>query len=128
MFDAAVNSGPGQAIRWLQRAVGAADDGIVGPLTLVAVRRLEPEAMQARYNGLRLDFMTRLSTWDTFSRGSAHRSQSAGGRGMIAPAWLKPAAAAMVLAGAFAAGWGSPRAGAWASSWSSRHTNKPAQS
>src|SRR5690554_3243462 len=28
-FDAAVNSGPAQAARWLQRAVGAAPDGIV---------------------------------------------------------------------------------------------------
>lgn len=73
VFDAAVNSGPGQAIRWLQRAVGVADDGVVGPLTLAAVKRLEPEALQARYNGQRLDFMTRLSTWEVFSRGWARR-------------------------------------------------------
>jgi lysozyme family protein len=73
VFDAAVNSGPGQAIRWLQRAVGVADDGVVGPLTLAAVKRLESEALQARYSGQRLDFMTRLSTWDTFGRGWARR-------------------------------------------------------
>jgi lysozyme family protein len=73
VFDAAVNSGPGQAIRWLQRAVGVADDGVVGPFTLAAVKRMEPEALQARYSGQRLDFMTRLSTWDSFGRGWARR-------------------------------------------------------
>lgn len=73
VFDAAVNSGPGQAVRWLQRAVGVADDGHVGPLTLAAVARMDPEALQARYYGLRLDFMTRLSGWDAFGRGWARR-------------------------------------------------------
>lgn len=73
VFDGAVNSGIGQAIRWLQRAAGVADDGIVGPLTLAAVRRADTEAIQARYSGHRLEFMARLSTWDTFGRGWARR-------------------------------------------------------
>lgn len=73
VFDTAVNSGIGQAIRFLQRAVGVADDGVVGPMTLAAISRVEPEAVQARFNGQRLDFMTRLTTWDTFSRGWARR-------------------------------------------------------
>lgn len=76
VFDAAVNSGPGQATRWLQRAVGVADDGVIGPITLAAVRRLDPQALQARYNGQRLDFMTRLSTWEAFGRGWARRIAS----------------------------------------------------
>lgn len=73
VFDAAVNSGIGQAIRFLQRAVGVADDGVVGPMTLAAVRRRDAEAVQARFNGERLDFMTRLTTWDTFGKGWARR-------------------------------------------------------
>lgn len=73
VFDAAVNSGPGQAIRWMQRAANVADDGVVGPLTLAAVKRIDPEAIQARYSGIRLEFMTRLSGWDAFSRGWARR-------------------------------------------------------
>ena len=36
MFDAAVNSGPGQAVRWLQKALGVVEDGILGPKTLAA--------------------------------------------------------------------------------------------
>ena len=73
VFDGAVNSGIGQSIRWLQRSVGVADDGKVGALTLAAVKSIDPKAIQARYNGQRLDFMTRLSTWDAFSRGWARR-------------------------------------------------------
>lgn len=73
VFDTAVNSGIGQSIRFLQRAVGVADDGQVGPLTVNAVRRLDPEAAAARFNGQRLDFMTKLSTWDVFGKGWARR-------------------------------------------------------
>ena len=36
--DAAVNQGPARAARFLQRAVGAAPDGVVGPRTLAATR------------------------------------------------------------------------------------------
>lgn len=74
VFDAAVNSGVGTAIRWLQRAAGVADDGVVGPLTLAAIQRLDDtSALRARYSGHRLEFMTRLSTWDVFGKGWARR-------------------------------------------------------
>lgn len=73
VFDTAVNSGIGQAIRFLQRAVGVADDGVVGQLTINAVRRLDPEVVVARFNGQRLEFMTKLSTWDVFGKGWARR-------------------------------------------------------
>lgn len=74
LFDAAVNSGIGQAIRWLQRSVGVADDGVMGPLTLAAIQRLDDtSAIRARFNGHRLEFMTRLSTWDAFGKGWSRR-------------------------------------------------------
>ncbi len=73
LFDTAINSGIGQAVRFLQRAAGVADDGQVGPLTMRAVRALDEEALAARFNGHRLDFMTRLSTWDVFGKGWARR-------------------------------------------------------
>ena len=73
LFDTAVNSGIGQAIRFLQRAVGVADDGVMGAMTMSAVRRLDAESLAARFNGQRLEFMTKLSTWDTFGRGWARR-------------------------------------------------------
>lgn len=73
VFDTAVNSGIGQAIRFLQRAVGLADDGIVGPLTLATVGRWESEAVQARFNGQRLEFMSKLSNFDVFGKGWVRR-------------------------------------------------------
>lgn len=73
LFDAAVNSGIGQAIRFLQRAAGVADDGALGPMTLAAVQRMDVEALAGRFLGQRLDFMTKLTTWDTFGKGWARR-------------------------------------------------------
>lgn len=73
VFDCAVNSGIGQAIRFLQRAVGVADDGSIGPITLAAVRRVDAEALASRFLGQRLEFMTRLSTWEKFGKGWARR-------------------------------------------------------
>ena len=73
VFDAAVNSGPRQAIRWLQRAVGVRDDGIIGPITLGAVRAADPERLLRRVLAQRLRFMTGLSNWPAFGRGWARR-------------------------------------------------------
>ena len=73
LFDCAVNSGIGQAVRFLQRAVGVADDCQIGPLTLAAVQRIDQESLCAKFLGQRLDFMTRLSTWDVFGKGWARR-------------------------------------------------------
>lgn len=38
VYDFGVNSGPRRAVRYLQRIVGTADDGIVGPNTIALVR------------------------------------------------------------------------------------------
>lgn len=73
VFDAAVNSGPGQAVRWLQRALGVADDGRIGPVTLAAARVANGEALKAAILAQRLRFMTQLSNWPSFSRGWARR-------------------------------------------------------
>ncbi len=73
VFDAAVNSGIGQSIRFLQRAVGVADDGQVGPMTLAAILRRDPAEIVARFNAERLEFMTKLTTWPVFGAGWARR-------------------------------------------------------
>lgn len=73
VFDAAVNSGPAQAARWLQAAVGAKADGVIGPVTLAAVRQLPAQAVRARLSGARLDFMTNLPAWPAFGKGWARR-------------------------------------------------------
>lgn len=69
VFDAAVNSGPSQAIKWLQRAAGVTQDGVIGPRTLAAASAVTP----AKYSAIRLRFMTDLTTWSTFGKGWARR-------------------------------------------------------
>lgn len=73
IFDAAVNSGRGNAARFLQRALGIADDGIIGPITLQWASQVNPLYLVMWYSGERLSFMTRLSTWRTFGKGWVRR-------------------------------------------------------
>lgn len=69
VFDAAVNSGPAQAARWLQRAVGATVDGVVGVETLAAARKAEPTATIDSICDQRVRFMRRLRHYETFRIG-----------------------------------------------------------
>jgi lysozyme family protein len=76
VFDAAVNSGPGRSIRWMQTAVGAVADGAFGPATLRAVQHavgrdgVIPVIERAVSN--RLAFLRTLD-WITFGRGWQRR-------------------------------------------------------
>ena len=73
LFDAAVNSGPGQAIKWLQSAVGVKADGAIGPVTQQAVNMAAPQPTRQKMIGNRLRFMTQLANWPSFSKGWARR-------------------------------------------------------
>jgi lysozyme family protein len=75
-FDGAVNSGPGQSIKWLQRALGVKDDGAIGPQTIAAANAGNPDALRMRMLSQRLKFMAGLSNWPAFSRGWAIRIAS----------------------------------------------------
>jgi lysozyme family protein len=74
VFDAAVNSGGSQAAKWLQRALGVADDGVIGPKTLAAAHACP--AIASKFNGQRLRFMTDLANWPQFGKGWARRIAS----------------------------------------------------
>ena len=70
VFDLAVNSGPARAAKLLQRVLGVAEDGVIGPATLAAARRAaaatsDPGA-PARAPRLPAE---RLATWPVFGRG-----------------------------------------------------------
>ncbi len=73
VFDAAVNSGVRQAVRWLQGAAGVKADGVLGPVTLDAVRHADAHQLARRFAGLRLRFLAGLETWPDFGRGWARR-------------------------------------------------------
>jgi len=76
VFDAAVNSGPGRAARWLQAEVGAGVDGVVGDETIgqakIAMER-DARGLIDRYCDRRLAFMRRLKHWPTFGNGWSRR-------------------------------------------------------
>jgi len=78
VFDAAVNSGRRRAVLWLQEALGGiAVDGVIGPHTLRAARRVNDRAgMIARSCELRLTFLRGLATWPDFGRGWQRRVQA----------------------------------------------------
>lgn len=72
-LDAAVNHGIGNAVRWMQTAAGVAPDGHFGPITLAAVKAMNPSDLVLRFLAERLSFYTRLSTFNTFGRGWTRR-------------------------------------------------------
>lgn len=73
VFDAAYNHGIETAARFLQRAIGVADDGHFGPVSLAALNAMTVTDVLARFNAERLEFYTKLSTWQTFGKGWARR-------------------------------------------------------
>lgn len=73
VFDAAVNSGPRAAARWLQRVVGETEDGIVGPRTIQAASSIPAGRLIARFTAIRLEMLTTLPTWPAFGKGWVRR-------------------------------------------------------
>lgn len=75
VFDYAVNSGPEQAIKDLQRVVGAGVDGQVGEQTIALVcAAIDRPAdtvddVIVRYCDKRMSFLKTLRTWKTFGAG-----------------------------------------------------------
>ena len=77
VFDAAVNNGCGRAARWLQMAVGAVADGMIGDQTLAAVNAYlatrSGASLCAEFMAQRLVYMAALPTWHLFGLGWARR-------------------------------------------------------
>ena len=73
LFDFAVNSGIETAVRYLQRALGVADDGRWGPKSQAAADSTTESDTIMSLNAERLSYMTRLSNWPSASRGWARR-------------------------------------------------------
>lgn len=75
VFDGAVNSGPQQSIKWLQRALQVTRiDGVVGPATLAAIdNHPDHDQLVAAICDRRLAFLQALKTWSTFKNGWTSR-------------------------------------------------------
>lgn len=78
VFDAAINSGPGRAIKWLQACVKVEVDGVIGQKTLDAVTAFSDIDLVSDYNKRRLSFLLDLSTWEVFGKGWTNRISHVG--------------------------------------------------
>lgn len=76
MFDYAVNSGVGRAVKTLQSCVGVPADGGFGPKTMAAVAQFKGDTAKTLIEEVcdkRLDFLKSLKTWPVFGRGWERR-------------------------------------------------------
>lgn len=73
LWDFAVNAGKSRAIKELQQVVGVKDDGIIGPATIAAVKKLDINDVLLGLTAERLRFYTSLSTFETYGKGWVNR-------------------------------------------------------
>lgn len=77
VFDFGVNAGPNRAARYLQRMVGAKEDGVLGPKTLSLVeqhvRAKGRDMAVMEYQDRRRDYYKLLKTFPTFGKGWLRR-------------------------------------------------------
>jgi lysozyme family protein len=72
-YDLAVNSGVGRAAKYLQEIAGVTADGAIGPKSLEAIKACNPKELVDALCDMRLAFLKRLSTFDTFGKGWSRR-------------------------------------------------------
>ena len=76
LFDAGVNHGNSQAVKFLQRALSVADDGVIGAKTIAATNSLDDLQIVMLFNAERIEFYTTLKTFSTFGKGWVRRVAS----------------------------------------------------
>ena len=74
-YDLAVNSGTGRAAKYLQQIAGVPVDGVLGPQSMDAIKACNPEETVDAICDMRLDFLQKLPTWETFGKGWGRRVQ-----------------------------------------------------
>lgn len=72
-YDLAVNSGVSRAAKYLQEIAGVVADGVIGPKSLEAILACDPEQTADALCDMRLDFLKRLPTFETFGKGWSRR-------------------------------------------------------
>ena len=100
VYDGAVNSGPAQAIKWLQRALGVTVDGHIGEATLRALEECtDMDGLVAGICARRLAFMQALHTWSEFGKGWARRVAAVQRAGQNLASGSVPAEASFIAGG-----------------------------
>ena len=89
VFDGAVNSGPTQSIKWVQRALGITADGTMGQRTIAAIEaHPNHDELVAAICARRMAFLKALRTWPTFGKGWTARVS---GVRRVGQAWARGA-------------------------------------
>jgi lysozyme family protein len=74
VFDCAVNSGVGRAVKLLQSCVGVSVDGGIGPATMAAINKYaDTKKLIEQYCDSRLQFLKSLKTFPVFGKGWERR-------------------------------------------------------
>jgi len=73
VFDCAVNSGVGSAVKLLQGCVGVPVDGGIGPITLAAVKTHNSDELIENFCASRLQFLKSIKTFSVFGNGWERR-------------------------------------------------------
>ena len=75
VFDVAVNSGVGRAIKLLQSCIGATPDGSYGSITSALVKKVssDPNRIIELYCAKRLEFLSSLKSFPVFGKGWSKR-------------------------------------------------------
>jgi lysozyme family protein len=72
-YDLAVNSGTGRAAKYLQQIARVHADGLIGPQSIEAIKACPADEVVDALCDMRLDFLKRLPTWNTFGKGWERR-------------------------------------------------------
>jgi lysozyme family protein len=73
IYDYGVNSGPGRSIEYAQRVLKVGVDGVLGPITIAALKAVEPKKFIHDFDNDRLSFLQRLKTYVYFGKGWSAR-------------------------------------------------------
>jgi lysozyme family protein len=73
VFDFAVNAGCGRSAKTLQSAVGATPDGAIGPLTLAAVSKFNPQELVNKFTNEKIAWYKSLNN-PTYEQGWLNRA------------------------------------------------------
>ena len=76
LFDAGVNHGNSQAVKFLQRSLSVVDDGVIGAKTIAATNSLDDLQIVMLFNAERIEFYAALKTFSTFGKGWVRRVAS----------------------------------------------------
>lgn len=72
-YDLAVHSGVGRAAKYLQEIAGVTADGVIGPRSLEAIKSCDARETADAICDMRMDFLKRLPTFETFGKGWSGR-------------------------------------------------------